>query len=338
MLSSFRNALFSPVIGKDEETSKRIDSKLKLHHVTTTTPTSSTKSSLPAISANNQTSNSSGISSAQISPYKPILSQNAGGSAAGTASSSLNGRPPLSPVNGNHRYIASSTPSQNGVSYGGYSQSSSVSNNRVEDEDEDDLEDIFNPYQFMVSLPPHHTVKEQNKIVLPPALQPPKLTLVLDLDETLVHCSVDPIPKPDIIIPVLFNGVNYQVYVRKRPFLDAFLDAVTKQYEVVVFTASQRVYADKLLDFLDPKRSLIHHRLFRDSCLCVQGNYIKDLEVLDRAMHSVSDDYSFLLYNFCKRDYDRLFWWIILRTLTLISWTTAFRLKVGMMTTVIRNY
>ncbi len=62
---------------------------------------------------------------------------------------------------------------------------------------------------------------------------------VLDLDETLVHCSVDPIPDADLTFGVEFNGANYMVYVRKRPFLDRFLELVYEKFEVTVFTASQ---------------------------------------------------------------------------------------------------
>lgn len=121
-----------------------------------------------------------------------------------------------------------------------------------------------------------------------------------------MHCTVDPVPNPDHIFNVMFNDNSYQVYVKKRPYLDYFLESVSKQFEVrivelkeflrpkyqlffvlsffqvVVFTASQQVYADKLLDLLDTEGCLVHHRLFRESCLQVQGNYLKDLTVLGR--------------------------------------------------------
>merc|ERR1712129_481801 len=50
-----------------------------------------------------------------------------------------------------------------------------------------------------------------------------KKCLVLDLDETLVHSSFKPIPKPDFIIPVEIDKVVHHVYVLKRPYVDEFL-------------------------------------------------------------------------------------------------------------------
>eukprot|EP01035_Chromulina_nebulosa_P039454 gene39454-53344_t len=121
-----------------------------------------------------------------------------------------------------------------------------VQDSAMEDEKEAEVEeeeDVFNPYLFIAGLPAHSTVSIKDKICLPPA-HGERLTLALDLDETLVHCTVDPIEKPDLVFPVSFNGSLYQVYVRKRPYLDYFLETVTKSFEVVVFTASQKVYAD----------------------------------------------------------------------------------------------
>ena len=66
-------------------------------------------------------------------------------------------------------------------------------------------EDEFNPYQFIGGLPPHQSVAIKGKICLPQSLKQFPTTLTLDLDETLVHCSVEPIANPDIIFPVSFN-------------------------------------------------------------------------------------------------------------------------------------
>jgi CTD small phosphatase-like protein 2 len=80
----------------------------------------------------------------------------------------------------------------------------------------------------------------------------------------------------------LFNGSTHRVRVRVRPHARAFLEAAAARFEVVVFTASQRVYAEKLLNILDPTRRLIRHRIYRDACVVVNGGYVKDLSGLGR--------------------------------------------------------
>jgi CTD small phosphatase-like protein 2 len=101
------------------------------------------------------------------------------------------------------------------------------------EEEEEEDEEVFNPYLFIANLPPHASVVIKDKICLPPPdATNRRPTLALDLDETLVHCTVEPIPKPDLTFPVTFNGAFYQVYVRKRPYLDYFLETVAKNFEV----------------------------------------------------------------------------------------------------------
>jgi len=112
-----------------------------------------------------------------------------------------------------------------------------------------------------------------------------KKTLVLDLDETLVHSSFKSIPNPDFIIPVEFEEQIHQVYVLKRPGVDFFLTKMAEFYEIIVFTASLSKYADPLLDLLDTKK-IVDGRLFREACVYHKGNYVKDLARLGRDLKS----------------------------------------------------
>lgn len=163
----------------------------------------------------------------------------------------------------------------------------SEGDNLVEDdgssqESYDDEE--FNPYVFIKSLPAYELVAP----LRPPVALPPKdkdappISLVLDLDETLVHCTVEPVEDADLVFPVDFHGMTYQVHVRLRPYLFEFLEKIKGKYEVIVFTASQKVYANELLNLIDPEGKYIQHRMYRESCLAVEGNFLKDLNVLGR--------------------------------------------------------
>jgi TFIIF-interacting CTD phosphatase-like protein len=114
--------------------------------------------------------------------------------------------------------------------------------------------DEFNPWQFIQSLPAYaHVQHLRPPITLAPKdPQAPPLTLVLDLDETLVHCSVEPTPDPDLVFPVEFHGTTYQVHVQLRPFLLDFLQALQGKFEIILFTASQKIYANELWNRIDP--------------------------------------------------------------------------------------
>ncbi|KAJ4868957.1 Haloacid dehalogenase-like hydrolase (HAD) superfamily protein [Raphanus sativus] len=114
----------------------------------------------------------------------------------------------------------------------------------------------------------HHHGKRNDK----------KKTIVLDLDETLVHSSMDPPVRAhvDFMVRLKIQGVVIPMFVVKRPGVTEFLDRIGKNYRVAVFTA----------------------RLYRDSCTDMNGRYAKDLSLVaktDFGSVLLVDDNPFLL-------------------------------------------
>jgi len=112
------------------------------------------------------------------------------------------------------------------------------------------------------------------------------LTIVLDLDETLMHCQKKGVPEeqPDMCLHFTDSGTTG--YVRFRPFAVEVLEVIAGwgSCEVVVFTASTQAYADAVLNVLDPTGTLVQHRLYRQHCVQAHGGYFKDLHALGRDM------------------------------------------------------
>lgn len=102
-----------------------------------------------------------------------------------------------------------------------------------------------------------------------------------------MHSTLEPCEDSDFTFPVHFNLRDHTIYVRCRPYLKDFLERVASMFEIIIFTASQSIYAEQLLNVLDPKRRLFRHRVYRESCVYVEGNYLKDLSVLGRDLSRV---------------------------------------------------
>ena len=126
-------------------------------------------------------------------------------------------------------------------------------------------------------------VKLKRPSLLPPQTRSSKkITLLVDLDETLVHCSIEDMPNAEFVKEVLCFGEKYLVRGKKRPHCMEFLQKAAQKFEVVVYTASRREYADQIINLIDPKRQYIKYRLFREACLPVMETYVKEMSGMGR--------------------------------------------------------
>lgn len=108
-------------------------------------------------------------------------------------------------------------------------------------------------------------------------LFPSRKLLVLDLDETLVHCS-SPLQDGQDRLTFQSAGASVEMGISLRPFVREFLSKACKLYEVVVFTSAVADYANAVLDFVD-REGTVHHRLYRQHCVVVNGCVCKDLSM-----------------------------------------------------------
>lgn len=112
---------------------------------------------------------------------------------------------------------------------------------------------------------------------------PDRKLLLLDLDETLLHCSGDVSQRGFFDQTVDFinhEGIPLTGVLNIRPYARQFLENTSKMYEIVIFTASMKYYADRLIKILDPKRKFISEVFYRDTCCLTRNDKrVKDLTV-----------------------------------------------------------
>ena len=101
-----------------------------------------------------------------------------------------------------------------------------------------------------------------------------EFTLVLDLDETLVHFK----EKKD--------GEGGGI-LRIRPGINEFLDEVGKYYELILFTTATQDYADLLIDAVEEDKIYFDHRLYRDHAVIIDNDFVKDLNRIGRPLDKI---------------------------------------------------
>ncbi|KAI5813361.1 NLI interacting factor-like phosphatase-domain-containing protein [Pyronema omphalodes] len=119
--------------------------------------------------------------------------------------------------------------------------------------------------------------------------KPSPKTLILDLDETLIHSLArgGRMSSGHMVEVKLDKQHAVLYYVHKRPYCDEFLRKVAKWYNLVVFTASVQEYADPVIDWLEQDRKYFKGRFYRQHCSHRNGAYIKDLATVEPDLSKV---------------------------------------------------
>ena len=91
--------------------------------------------------------------------------------------------------------------------------------------------------------------------------------MVFDMDETLIHKLDSDEPTGPLTHYVTVPGRASPLPFNLRPFTKECLEKANELFEVVLFTAAVQPYADAVLDYIDPTKTLFQHRLYRTSCV-----------------------------------------------------------------------
>ena len=100
-------------------------------------------------------------------------------------------------------------------------------------------------------------------------------SLILDLDETLVHFKVNPENESEGVLKV-------------RPGVMEFLEAVDKYYELIIFTCATQDYANLLIDAIEENKIYFEHRLYRQHTVIIDNDFVKDLTRIGRPLDKIA--------------------------------------------------
>ena len=136
-----------------------------------------------------------------------------------------------------------------------------------------------------------------------------KLSLVVDLDQTIIHATVDPTvgdwqkdaenPNHDAVKDVRAFLLDDDVpgkpgcwyYIKLRPGLEEFLENVSKMYELHIYTMGTRAYAKNIADIIDPEQKIFGDRILsRTESGSMTAKNLQRLFPVDTKMVVIIDD------------------------------------------------
>ena len=126
---------------------------------------------------------------------------------------------------------------------------------------------IYNQTNFINRSNTNQLSKKKNCYLNFPPLKP--YTLVLDLDETLVH------------VPKKTNKIFL------RPGCRDFLHSLLPYYELILFTSSIKEYADQIINFIQIKEKYFTYCLYRENTILITDFFFKDINKLGRDIKKI---------------------------------------------------
>jgi RNA polymerase II subunit A-like phosphatase len=140
-------------------------------------------------------------------------------------------------------------------------------------------------------------------------LKSKKLSLVVDLDQTIIHATVDPTvaewqhdtenPNHEAVKEVrafqlIDDGPGARgcwYYIKLRPGLSSFLENISKIYELHIYTMGTRAYAQNIAKIVDPERKIFGDRILsRDESGSLTAKNLQRLFPVDTKMVVIIDD------------------------------------------------
>jgi FCP1-like phosphatase family protein len=92
-------------------------------------------------------------------------------------------------------------------------------------------------------------------------LQSRKLSLVVDLDETIVCSAANEAVKDAQALKLMDDDYECTYYIKFRPGLKDFLQNISKLYELHIYTLGWRGYAQAIAKIVDPQRKIFGDRI-----------------------------------------------------------------------------
>ena len=101
-----------------------------------------------------------------------------------------------------------------------------------------------------------------------------RYSLILDLDETLVHFKIS-------------SATDNEGVLKIRPGVVPFLEKVGKFYELIIFTAATQEYGDLLIDAIEENNVYFEHRFYRQHTVIIENDFVKDLNRIGRPLDKI---------------------------------------------------